>query len=165
MRRFSLRTLMIAFVLATAVIAICRSPIARFLNLHDTSSPLIEISTRSDLNDALASPNAIIFAHVDWAAHSVMARKTVTEFALQWRRNREAPHVDFYFLDLTDAQQNAPAHVSEWLTSDNRLEGLSFRGSGDVVWLKNGVFQKWIPACDTTVDELDAETKTLFTDI
>lgn len=164
MRRFSLRTLIIAFVLSTAVVAICRDPIARFLNLHDTSSPLIAISTRSELDDALASPKAIILAHVDWAVQSVMPRKTVTKFALQRRRDRDTPRIDFYFIDLTDAQQNAPTHVSEWLASDNRLAGLPIRGSGDVVWLKSGVFQNWIPAYGASVDDLNTETKWIFND-
>ena len=164
MRRFSLRTLIVAFVLATILIAIYRDPIAKFLNLRVTSSPLTEISNATQMHDALASPNAVIFAHVDWAVHSVIAHKTVTDFALQWRRNGGDPHIDFYFLDLTNAQQNAPAYVHEWLASDTQLAGLPIRGSGDVVWLKDGTFQKWIPAYDATVDDLNAETENVFND-
>lgn len=94
----------------------------------------------------------------------MIARRTVTEFAVQWRQNGSDPFIDFYFLDLTNDQKNAPAYVSEWLDSDNRLSGLPIRGSGDVVWLKDGSFQKWRPAYDATVNDLNAETKAVFGD-
>ena len=162
MRRFSLRTLIVACVLVAILIGYYREPIVRLLNLDDNSAALTVISSATEMDDALASPNAIIFAHVDWSASSVVARSTVTDFALHWHRNGNAPHIDFYFLDLTDAQQNAPAHISKWLSSDTRLSGLPIRGSGDVVWLKNGAFQKWLPAYDTTVDDLNTETETIL---
>ncbi|MEM7476809.1 MAG: hypothetical protein AAF483_17635 [Planctomycetota bacterium] len=135
-----------------------------FLNLQDTSSPLTEISNAVQMQNALESTKAVIFAHVDWAVHSLIARRTVTEFAVQWRQNGSDPFIDFYFLDLTNDQKNAPAYVSEWLDSDNRLSGLPIRGSGDVVWLKDGSFQKWRPAYDATVNDLNAETKAVFGD-
>ena len=49
---------------------------------------------------------------------SESARKVVTDFALDYRRNGDTPHVAFYFIDLTNAQQNAPTHVTKWLSSD-----------------------------------------------
>ena len=120
------------------------------------------ISSAKELDDALTSPNAIICVHVDWSPSSLIARNTVNDFSVHWRRNGGIPHIDFYFLDLSDAQQNAPAHISKWLSSDKRLSGLPIRGSGDVVWLKNGVLQKWLPAYDASVDDLNATTESIF---
>ena len=111
---------------------------------------------------ALTSPNAIIFAHVDWAPTSHQARDNVTEFARQYRKNWLGRPIDFFSLDLTYFQSRAPAHVSDWLASDARLSGLTTRGSGDVVWLQNGALKKWLPAYDLTVDELNTKTKTIY---
>jgi len=151
MRRFSLRILFVACVFAGALIGYFREPIARLLKVSDQSPDLVEIVTARQIENALDSPNAIIFAHIDWSTQSYIARDTVTEFALHWYEKKNTPTVDFFVLDLTNSQQHAPAHVRNWLASDPRLNGLSTRGSGDVVWLKNGAFQKWSPACKATV--------------
>ena len=164
MRRFSLRTLIVACVLAGVLIGYNREPIARRFNLDVNSPPLMPISSAEQMESALTSPNAIIFAHVDWSPTSFQARDNVTEFARRYRQNWVGRPIDFFLLDLTIAQSQAPAHVSDWLASDSRLSGLPIRGSGDVVWLKDGTFQKWISAYDATVDDLNAETENVFND-
>ena len=162
MRRFSLRTLIIASALAGGLIGYNREPIERFLDLHANSSPLTLISSAEEMHAALTSPNAIIFAHVDWSGTSVVARDNVTDFSLQNRQSWNGRPIDFYMLDLTFAQSQAPAYVTDWLTSDAQLLGLPDRGSGDVVWLQNGSVKKWLPAYDLTVDDLKTETSRVF---
>ena len=160
MRRFSLRTLIVACLLAGGLIGFYRKPIANFLGLN-RSKPPIQIESAEQMDLALTSSSAIIFAHVDWSSTSFLARKNFADFVLHWTENGNR-HIDFFFLDLTDAQQNAPTHVQQWLASDIRLSGLPIRGSGDVVWLKNGKFRKWITAYNLTPDDLENETKTIF---
>ena len=162
MRRFSLRTLIVACVLAGVLIGYNREPIARRFNLDVKSPPLMPISSAEQMESALTSPNAIIFAHVDWSPTSFQARDNVTEFARRYRQNWVGRPIDFFLLDLTIAQSQAPAHVSDWLASDSRLSGLPIRGSGDVVWLQNGALKKWLPAYDLTVSELKTKTKNIY---
>lgn len=161
MLRVSLRTLLIVSVVAALLIGYYREPLARLLDVKGNQSPLHVIASDNDMADALSSQNAVIFAHVDWSINSVIANDIVNEFARDWRR-RNTPKVSFYFLDLTDAQQNAPNYVSDWIDSDSRLSGLPVRGSGDVVWLQDGILQEWHPAWDSTVDSLATRTKKIF---
>jgi hypothetical protein len=162
MNRFSLKTLLAVVTVAVLVVAFYREPIARFLSVTVIPSPLRPINTQTDMEKALASPNAVIFANVDWSLTSAVARKTVGDFAREWHRTKNNPTVSFYLLDLTDASENFPPHVNNWLQSDTQLMGLPDRGSGDVVWLKNGVVQKWLPVYDKTTDNLNEQTQEIF---
>ena len=111
--------------------------------------------------DALAAPNAVIFARVDWSTYSAVALHKLTAFARRWHQAGKT-RIDFFVVDLTNAQTDASAHIAAWLSSDSRLSGLPVRGSGDVVWLKNGAFQKWLPAYDATVDDLEEISDSIF---
>lgn len=158
---FSLKSLTIACVVAACVIGHYRKPVARFLNLDGESALLIDITTARQMDDALAAPNAVIFARVDWSTHSAVGLHKLTNFARHWRQARKT-RIEFFVIDLTDAQADTSPYVAEWLSSDSRLSGLPVRGSGDVVWLKKGAFQKWLPAYNATADDLEEVSDSIF---
>ncbi len=145
------------------LVGIYREPLARILTSDsDPPSPMHVIDSESDMRKALTAPHAIIFAHVSWSMHSMVANKVVDKFAHDWKQSGKAPKITFYFLDLTEEPNPNPAYVTNWLNSDSRLSGLSSRGSGDVVWLRNGTVEAWAPAYDSTAAELNLQTKKHF---
>ncbi|MDB2687097.1 hypothetical protein N9Y42_07775 [Mariniblastus sp.] len=120
------------------------------------------IASRSDMSDAVTSQYSIVFADVDWSSYAKMARKIVDEFAFNWQESENQPDISFFIIALTNAQSDAPDYVQRWLDSDPRLAELEVRGSGDVVWLKDGNVLQLMPAYDATPTKLTSETLSLF---
>lgn len=161
--RFSLKALIFAFFVVVVLVGVFREPLADFLGLRDQSTPLMPISTADEMEVALSSPYAVIFANVDWSGTSQVSGSIVSDVAKRWRRNRNVPKVRFYSLDMTNAQTVCPDYIQRWIASDQRLSMWPITGSGEVVWIKNGVVVDAIPtALDHTADELVGMTKKNF---
>ena len=160
--RYSLRSFLLFWLLAALLIGFYREPLARRLGLDRDESPFVVIASEADMQAALSSKHAVIYAYVDWSPESVMAEDQFNSFARDWRRRFHGPRVNFYLLDLSRGP-NAPKFATDWLATDKRLPTLMGSGMGEVVWLKSGALIDCHMACYKTVDELTERTEALFT--
>ena len=160
MGRFSLRTILFCFAVVALLLSSFRDPINRAIRINSDKYPLKPVATEKELEAMLDQPRAIVFINADWSMDSAVAKRSVVEFARDWRWFRREPNVSFYVIDITDS--NPDLDFDKWTETDSRLWHVR-GGCGSVIWLRNGsVEHVFEPNMRTTQFTLRQKTVSSF---
>jgi hypothetical protein len=100
--------------------------------------PYQVIHTVKDLREAASAQRSMIYFDVEWSIDAAKGRTVYRDFAQDWQKSMPNTPVKFYVLDLTDRENEA---VKEAV----RIWGQSVStGSGELVWLRDGIPQRYI---------------------
>ena len=159
MKRFSIRTLLIVCFVLALLIGYFRDSLIRITRSNWTPYKLVE--TEDEFEQMLAAKNAVMFIHVDWSIGSVLGKRSVDEFATDWKWDSRRTDVDFYLIDHTEQDLQ---FLVDWANSDRvGLGTVAYGGYGTLIWLRDGeVLKVANPSTGISPDDLAEQTELLL---
>lgn len=148
------------------VAGVFHKPISNYFGADATIGHLMKnISTKSQLCNALAADHCVMFVDVEWSSKALESRAVIVSFIQEWHSRTNGPSVACYRIDATAQEGPMFDAVSKWLGSVGPAAPSLVSGNGAVFWVRKGSVVAYAEsALDIGVDGLMERTKEVFID-
>lgn len=107
-----------------------------------------EIKPKSEFEDLLQQPNAILFLYAEWSGVCMQSADVLEEFIYRWHRKNPQLNIVFSKIDVSEKTDLMWKLVANWLT-DNQFTNADLftsNGNGPLIWIQSGKIVYHIPA-------------------